>query len=91
MQDRCIATPGLIAEIIDNRFVCHLPYYRQAEIFAREGVRFDRKTLCDWAALGAHWLAIIYREIQREHWLTELSPKNLGRVYQLVLGDAKRR
>jgi hypothetical protein len=23
--------------------------------------------------------------------LTELSPKNLGRVYQLVLGDAKRR
>ena len=68
LQDRCIATPGLIAEIIDNRFVCHLPYYRQAEIFVREGVKFDRKTLCDWAALGAHWLAIIHREIQREHW-----------------------
>ena len=53
LLERCIATPGLIAEIIDNRFVCHLPYYRQAEIFAREGVRFHRKTLCDWAALGA--------------------------------------
>jgi Transposase IS66 family len=50
LQDRCIATPGLIAEIIDNRSTCHLPYYRQAEILAREGVRFDRKTLCDWVA-----------------------------------------
>jgi transposase len=35
LQDRCIATPGFIAEIIDNRFVCHRPYYRQAVIFAR--------------------------------------------------------
>ncbi|MGB6223166.1 IS66 family transposase [Haloferula sp.] len=68
LLDRCIATPGLIAEIIDNRFVCHLPYYRQAEIFARQGVNLHRKTLCDWAALGADWLAIIYRALQREHW-----------------------
>ena len=68
LQDRCIATPGLIAEIIDNRFVCHLPYYRQVEIFARQGVAFHRKTLCDWAALGAHWLSAVYRAIQHEHW-----------------------
>ncbi len=25
LQERCIATPGLIADVIDNRFVCHLP------------------------------------------------------------------
>ena len=68
LLERCIATPGLIAEVIDNRFVCHLPYYRQAEIFAREGARFHRKTLCDWAALGADWLSIIYRAIRQEHW-----------------------
>jgi transposase len=68
LQDRCIATPGLIAEIIDNRFTCHLPYYRQAEIFARQGVSFHRKTLCDWAALGADWLSSVYRAIQHEHW-----------------------
>ncbi len=61
LQERCIATPGLIAEVIDNRFVCHLPYYRQQEIFARLGVNIHRKTLCDW-------LAIIYRAIQYEHW-----------------------
>lgn len=68
LQDRCVATPGLIAEIIDNRYVCHLPYYRQAEIFAREGVNLHRRTLCDWTTLGADWLSIIYREIQRDHW-----------------------
>lgn len=68
LLDRCIATPGLIAEVVDNRFVCHLPYYRQAEIFARQGVNLHRKTLCDWAALGADWLGIIYRAIQQEHW-----------------------
>jgi transposase len=68
LQDRCIATPGLIAEIIDNRFLCHLPYYRQAEMFARMGVNIHRKTLCDWTLLASDWLAIIYREIQYEHW-----------------------
>ncbi len=68
LQERCIATPGLIAEVIDNRFVCHLPYYRQSEIFARLGVNIHRKTLCDWALLASDWLAIIYRAIQYEHW-----------------------
>ena len=68
MQDRCIATPGLIAEVIDNRFVCHLPYYRQAEMFARMGVNLHRKTLCDWTLPASDWLSIIYREIQYEHW-----------------------
>jgi transposase len=68
LQDRCIATPALIAEVLDNRFVCHLPYYRQAGMFARLGVNLHRKTLCDWALLASDWLAIIYREIQYEHW-----------------------
>jgi transposase len=68
LQERCIATPGLIAEVTDNRFVCHLPYYRQEEIFARLGVHIHRKTLCGWTLLAADWLAIIYREIQYEHW-----------------------
>lgn len=68
LQDRCVATPGLIAQVIDNRFVCHLPYYRQAEMFARMGVNLHRKTLCDWTQLASDWLSIIYREIQYEHW-----------------------
>ena len=37
-------------------------------MFARLGVKLHRKTLCDWALLASDWLAIIYREIQYEHW-----------------------
>ena len=65
LQERCIASPGLITEVIYNRFVLHLPYYRQVEIFNSMGVNFHRKTLCDWALLGLNWLDIIYREIQK--------------------------
>ena len=68
LQDRCIASPALIAEVLDNRFVCHLPYYRQTGMFARLGVKLHRKTLCDWALLASDWLSAIYREIQYEHW-----------------------
>ena len=67
LQDRCTATPGLIAEVITNRYLLHLPYYRQAETFTRQGVPLHRKTLCDWAQLGAHWLGAIYREICYDH------------------------
>ena len=68
LQERCIASPGLISEVIYNRFVLHLPYYRQVEMFNGMGVKFYRKTLCDWTLLGSDWLDIIYREIQYEHW-----------------------
>ena len=68
LQDRCIATPALIAEVLDNRFTRHLPYYRQAEMFAHLGVKLHRKTLCDWVLLASDWLSILYREIQYEHW-----------------------
>ena len=68
LQERCIASPGNISEVIYNRFVLHLPYYRQVEMYNSMGVNFHRKTLCDWALLGSDWLDIIYREIQQEHW-----------------------
>jgi transposase len=89
LLDRCIATPGLIAEIIDNRFACHLPYYRQAEIFSRQGVSFHRKTLCDWAALGADWLSAVYRAIQHEHWRSRYRQFDETPIDYLAPGSGK--
>ena len=68
LQERCIATPALIAEVVDNRFTRHQPYYRQEEMFAGLGVTIHRKTLCNWALLASDWLSSIYREIEYEHW-----------------------
>ena len=67
LLERGTADASFVAEIIYNRFGLHLPYYRLAEMFAALGARFDRKTLCDHAMLGADWLSIIYRHIQEEH------------------------
>jgi transposase len=89
LQERCIATPGLIAEIVDKRFVCHLPYYRQAEMFARMGVDLHRKTLCDWTLLASDWLAIIYREIQYEHWRCPYRQFDETPIHYLKPGSGK--
>ena len=46
--DRGLAGPGLLAHVLVSKFADHLPLYRQAEIYRREGVDLDRSTLADW-------------------------------------------
>ena len=51
------AGAGLLAHIVVSKYDDHLPLYRQAEIFAREGVYLETSTLSGWvgataAALG---------------------------------------
>ena len=40
---------ALIAQVIVAKFGDHLPFYRQADIYARQGIRLDRTTLGNWA------------------------------------------
>jgi transposase len=47
--DGGMATEALIAHVLVNKYADHLPLYRQAQIFARQGVTLDRSTLCNWA------------------------------------------
>ena len=44
---RGIAGPGLLAHILVAKYADHLPLYRQAQIYAREGVALERSTLAD--------------------------------------------
>jgi transposase len=44
-----LPTETLVAEVIVSKFGDHVPFYRQAEIYARQGVRLDRATLGNWA------------------------------------------
>ena len=44
-----LPTEALIAQVIVAKFGDHLPFYRQAEIYARQGIRLDRATLGNWA------------------------------------------
>jgi transposase len=47
--NRGLAGPGLLAHVLVSKYADHLPLYRQAEIYQREGVvELDRSTLADW-------------------------------------------
>src|SRR4051794_25187919 len=42
-----------------------LPLYRQAQIFARQGIELDRSTLCDWVGRACWWLEPLWRLLRR--------------------------
>ena len=43
-----LPTEALIAQVMVAKFGDHLPFYRQAEIYARQGITLDRATLGNW-------------------------------------------
>lgn len=47
---RGLPGPGLLAHVIVCKYSDHLPLHRLEGIFARQGVRLSRTTLCDWMA-----------------------------------------
>ncbi len=64
LQERCIAAPGLLAQVIVAKYCDHLPLYRQEQIYwSRHGVALPRQTLARWMELAADSLGIIYRHL----------------------------
>jgi transposase len=52
---RAMAGASVLAHVIISKYADHLPLYRQAEIYGRDGLDLDRSTLADWAGKAA-WL-----------------------------------
>lgn len=48
-----LPTEALIAHVVVAKYADHLPLYRQAQIYARQGVALDRSTLADWVGRAA--------------------------------------
>ncbi|HFW5393681.1 TPA: IS66 family transposase [Salmonella enterica subsp. enterica serovar Waycross] len=61
--ERSYASPGLLARIIMAKFAEHLPLYRQAEIYARQGVELNRNTMGRWVETMAELLRPLYDEL----------------------------
>jgi len=53
------AGAGLLAHIVVSKYDDHLPLYRQAEIFAREGVNLETSTLSGWVGATAAALRLL--------------------------------
>src|SRR3954453_4243783 len=60
-----MATEALLAHVLVAKFGDHLPLYRQAQIFARQGMELDRSTLCDWVGRACWWLEPLWRLLRR--------------------------
>jgi hypothetical protein len=52
-----IPTESLIAHVLVSKYADHCPLYRQAQIYARQGIELDRSTLADWVGRAAGLLA----------------------------------
>lgn len=61
---KAIATEGLVAEIIVNKYADGLPLYRQEEIFKRLDIDLSRTTLARWVIQGAEKLQPIWNVLE---------------------------
>ena len=55
-----IPTENLIAAVVIAKYADHLPLYRQAPIYGRQGVELDRSTLADWSGRAAFALRLVH-------------------------------
>ena len=49
---KSIVSPGLLSFIITNKFVDHLPYYRQEGRFDRLGIQISRQNMSNWQQMA---------------------------------------
>lgn len=53
-------TEAAVAHVLVSKYADHLPLYRQAQIYSRQGVALDRSTLADWVGRAAFELRPVY-------------------------------
>ena len=46
--EKCLAGPGLLAQVAVSKYADHVPLNRLERIFKRHGVNLKRSTMCDW-------------------------------------------
>lgn len=67
--DKGIAGPGLLAQIIIDKYTDHLPVHRQIQRFEREGIKLPASTLTGWISGTCSLLEPLY-EVHRKRVLS---------------------
>lgn len=60
IMEKCMAGEGLLAQIIVDKYVDHLPLHRQMQRFARVGVNIAQSTINDWVKAVLTHIAALY-------------------------------
>src|SRR5271163_4088240 len=55
-----LPTEATVAQVLVSKYADHLPLYRQAQIYARQGINLDRSTLADWVGRAAFILRPVH-------------------------------
>lgn len=63
--EKGIAGPGLLAQVMVDKFVDHLPLFRQNERFKRIGINFPASTMSDMVTQSCHELEVLYETHQQ--------------------------
>jgi transposase len=95
--------PGLLAQILTDKYLDHIPLNRSEQRFSRSGVELPRSTMCDWMAACAELLTPVW-ELLKRHVLQskvlhtddttvpvrdeKLSKHRYGRLWDYI-GDAE--
>jgi transposase len=58
-----LPTDATVAQVLVSKYADHLPLYRQAQIYARQGVNLDRSTLADWVGRAAFLLRPVHQRL----------------------------
>src|SRR5215207_7763146 len=58
-----LPTEATVAQVLVSKYADHLPLYRQAQIYARQGVALDRSTLADWVGRAAFLLRPVHERL----------------------------
>ncbi|MFM6408036.1 MAG: IS66 family transposase, partial [Microcystis sp.] len=64
--DKGIPGPGLLAQIIIDKYTDHLPVYRQLQRFEREGIKLSSSTLTDWISGTCTLLEPLYEVLKKK-------------------------
>src|SRR6476660_2938776 len=58
-----LPTEATVAQVLVSKYADHLPLYRQAQIYARQGIALDRSTLADWVGHAAWHLRPLHERL----------------------------
>src|ERR1700730_9748710 len=61
--DGGLPTDATVAQVLVSKYADHLPLYRQAQIYARQGIYLDRSTLADWVGHAAWHLRPLHERL----------------------------
>ena len=64
--DKGIPGPGLLAQIVIDKYTDHLPIHRQLQRFEREGIKLSSSTLTDWISGTCALLEPLYDTLKKE-------------------------